>query len=182
MNKDDLTVHVCTFACLLLALIPGIVSGRRPRRSDWVTFWLKVTLSQALFLGSVFCIGQWSAWRAKDKRIQLRIEMAAAALVAHFADEDQYAGRFDLDIRRPRFRLDLGTPLLLGIMIGMPLGVLSLCVRGLLPARQLAEGRCRKCGYDLTGNITGRCPECGTPTAAVVASDAEYRRRYRWVP
>lgn len=22
---------------------------------------------------------------------------------------------------------------------------------------------CRKCSYDLTGNISGRCPECGTP-------------------
>lgn len=21
---------------------------------------------------------------------------------------------------------------------------------------------CRVCGYDLTGNISGRCPECGT--------------------
>src|SRR5262249_29237548 len=25
-------------------------------------------------------------------------------------------------------------------------------------------GLCRKCGYDLTENISGRCPECGTPT------------------
>jgi len=24
-------------------------------------------------------------------------------------------------------------------------------------------GHCRKCGYDLTGNVSGRCPECGTP-------------------
>lgn len=24
-------------------------------------------------------------------------------------------------------------------------------------------GHCRKCGYDLKGNTTGRCPECGTP-------------------
>lgn len=23
------------------------------------------------------------------------------------------------------------------------------------------EGFCQKCGYDLTGNISGRCPECG---------------------
>ena len=23
------------------------------------------------------------------------------------------------------------------------------------------EGRCIKCGYDLTGNVSGRCPECG---------------------
>jgi hypothetical protein len=24
---------------------------------------------------------------------------------------------------------------------------------------------CGKCSYDLTGNVSGRCPECGTPTA-----------------
>ena len=23
------------------------------------------------------------------------------------------------------------------------------------------RGHCRKCGYDLTGNVSGRCPECG---------------------
>lgn len=27
-------------------------------------------------------------------------------------------------------------------------------------------GHCRNCGYDLTGNISGRCPECGEPTPA----------------
>jgi hypothetical protein len=27
-------------------------------------------------------------------------------------------------------------------------------------------GRCRRCGYSLTGNTSGICPECGTPTAA----------------
>lgn len=25
------------------------------------------------------------------------------------------------------------------------------------------EGVCRKCSYDLRGNLTGICPECGTP-------------------
>lgn len=24
-------------------------------------------------------------------------------------------------------------------------------------------GHCQKCGYDLTGNVSGVCPECGTP-------------------
>jgi hypothetical protein len=24
-------------------------------------------------------------------------------------------------------------------------------------------GHCRTCGYDLTGNVSGVCPECGTP-------------------
>ncbi|MGD8450719.1 MAG: hypothetical protein PVJ57_02775 [Phycisphaerae bacterium] len=27
---------------------------------------------------------------------------------------------------------------------------------------------CLKCGYDLTGNVSGRCPECGTKTRAKV--------------
>jgi hypothetical protein len=26
-------------------------------------------------------------------------------------------------------------------------------------------GHCRSCGYDLTGNVSGRCPECGAPVA-----------------
>ena len=29
--------------------------------------------------------------------------------------------------------------------------------------QRLLEGRCPTCGYDLTGNISGVCPECGTP-------------------
>jgi hypothetical protein len=28
------------------------------------------------------------------------------------------------------------------------------------------EGHCRGCGYDLTGNISGVCPECGKPVLA----------------
>ena len=29
-------------------------------------------------------------------------------------------------------------------------------------SRRRQEGRCVKCDYDLTGNTTGVCPECGT--------------------
>lgn len=31
------------------------------------------------------------------------------------------------------------------------------------------SGGCPACGYDLTGNASGVCPECGTPTAKVAA-------------
>ncbi|MCB9850954.1 MAG: hypothetical protein H6817_09660 [Phycisphaerales bacterium] len=27
--------------------------------------------------------------------------------------------------------------------------------------KRLVPGRCGRCGYDLTGNTTGVCPECG---------------------
>jgi hypothetical protein len=33
-------------------------------------------------------------------------------------------------------------------------------------------GGCVKCGYDLTGNVSGICPECGTPCRPI----AEKRR------
>jgi ABC-type ATPase with predicted acetyltransferase domain len=32
--------------------------------------------------------------------------------------------------------------------------------------RRYAAGRCAECGYDLTGNTSGVCPECGTQTPA----------------
>ncbi len=29
--------------------------------------------------------------------------------------------------------------------------------------RRRARGQCLRCGYDLRGNVSGRCPECGVP-------------------
>ena len=29
--------------------------------------------------------------------------------------------------------------------------------------RRIPPDHCHKCGYNLTGNVSGRCPECGTP-------------------
>jgi hypothetical protein len=34
------------------------------------------------------------------------------------------------------------------------------------------EGRCRSCDYDLTGNVSGTCPECGTPVAGTAGVNA----------
>lgn len=34
------------------------------------------------------------------------------------------------------------------------------------------RGVCEKCEYNLTGNISGKCPECGTPVAAKPVTSA----------
>ena len=56
-----------------------------------------------------------------------------------------------------------------GIFLGLPVG-LVLFVIGLALIRWVlfmekypphVQGKCIDCGYDLTGNKTGNCPECG---------------------
>jgi len=45
------------------------------------------------------------------------------------------------------------------IMLGWPLiPIILQQVRGYTG---LPEGYCQKCGYNLTGNVSGKCPECG---------------------
>lgn len=48
----------------------------------------------------------------------------------------------------------------------IPLGALGFVTAGLFyfDGRRPAPGKCR-CGYDLTGNTSGVCPECGQDVA-----------------
>ncbi len=46
---------------------------------------------------------------------------------------------------------------------GPPLGIGALGIH-LAPHRaRYRPGFCQECGYDLTGNVSGICPECGSP-------------------
>ena len=56
--------------------------------------------------------------------------------------------------------------------LAIPCGLLAACFATVPAAwlfgfsrrqRHRATGRCTACGYNLTGNISGICPECGTP-------------------
>ncbi len=56
------------------------------------------------------------------------------------------------------------------MLLAAPTGLLWWLDRSRIP-----PGHCRKCGYDLTGNTTGRCPECGALTGAISRSPADTR-------
>ena len=56
--------------------------------------------------------------------------------------------------RAPCFITPLWLPL---VMIGIPTAVFFIRNR-----RRFPRGHCEKCGYNLTGNLSGTCPECGT--------------------
>ncbi len=47
---------------------------------------------------------------------------------------------------------------------GSILAALVILGRGLFLASRMTKGLCARCRYDLTGNTSGRCPECGTAT------------------
>ncbi|HKQ47230.1 MAG TPA: hypothetical protein VJZ71_04070 [Phycisphaerae bacterium] len=53
------------------------------------------------------------------------------------------------------------------IMIGSPCVAIALMVvEGRRNKREsMPPGHCHSCGYNLTGNVSGRCPECGTPVS-----------------
>jgi hypothetical protein len=54
-------------------------------------------------------------------------------------------------------------PLMIGLrLLGyvIPILIFGLLTRWYAPVR-IPPGHCRKCGYNLTGNVSGVCPECG---------------------
>ena len=57
-----------------------------------------------------------------------------------------------------------GLPALVGILAGF----VAWGVVNHFRPRPIPPGHCQTCGYNLTGNVSGRCPECGTDVAADV--------------
>jgi hypothetical protein len=53
---------------------------------------------------------------------------------------------------------------MLYVPLWLPLIVLAIptAILWWLDRRRRLPGHCRRCGYNLTGNVSGRCPECGT--------------------
>ena len=48
-------------------------------------------------------------------------------------------------------------PWMLLVIVALPT-----CFLWYMDRRRFAPGHCQKCGYNLTGNVSGRCPECGS--------------------
>jgi hypothetical protein len=57
-------------------------------------------------------------------------------------------------------------------LLGLPVLALiaSRCRRWTLRAVRRHSGHCERCGYNLSGNTSGTCPECGTPTGVSVTT------------
>lgn len=79
--------------------------------------------------------------------------------------------------RNLRMTLRMPTYLLVPILAAPPLWAL---LRGpFRRSRRRAKGQCIRCGYDLTGNVTGVCSECGSPTAGTESRPDPHRAAFR---
>ena len=60
------------------------------------------------------------------------------------------------------YTLAIVAAFLLFIVTALAIGAgLARLVNWTRPVRNYPVRHCRRCGYDLTGNVSGRCPECG---------------------
>jgi predicted Zn-ribbon and HTH transcriptional regulator len=50
-------------------------------------------------------------------------------------------------------------------LLGVVGAVIAFRSVNLVLTPQVAKGTCPGCGYDMRGNTSGRCPECGRPSA-----------------
>jgi len=61
--------------------------------------------------------------------------------------------------------LDIWLPIILTVIISLPaIYILQRILRKLtIPCVVRRPGYCQPCGYDLQGNVSGVCPDCGAP-------------------
>jgi hypothetical protein len=65
---------------------------------------------------------------------------------------------------RGRFAAGMVIPLWMPLVLFAACPTIT-CIRGPVRRwRRRRKGCCLKCGYDLAGNVSGVCPECGEPT------------------
>ena len=144
----------------------------------------RAALIVSLFLLSILAISAmrrlWIIWRwepTSGRRLSVVISKAhLAAFYRHELTDELHTGREpDFDIGGAGFRVEayvaLGRVLAWHLDFRVPawfLVLLSVAPTTLKIARmwssrrQLGSHSCVGCGYNLTGNVSGVCPECGT--------------------
>ena len=153
-------------------------------------------LTECLFLWPIAClvVGWFAFFRkrrsARTARVWPLLVVPVVLAVICSAMEAgkfyaEYVARSKTGIPVGLFWIDIGLPL---ISVALPLiesAVLSLLLvsHASFWRQSITPGVCPVCNYDLTGNVSGRCPECGS----LIVNDPTIPRWFfaqesRWVP
>lgn len=122
--------------------------------------------------GGAEAMGQWQINPTALEPITL-----GSGVVSHFLGLGYFEGQFDgnsLPMRGPPVRpllprIQIHTwivtvPLWMLMLLLMPLPTVKIAMELRQRRQRLRQlrGQCLACGYSLTGNVSGVCPECGT--------------------
>jgi hypothetical protein len=141
-------------ACLVLGWTKYLRGWRAPRRAS---VWPIVVIPVLLILPATSVLA-WEAW---------------AEYASNWRRGNPGAGGW-LTLRWTM----VVVPLVYSCMVGFVLFVQTWVWR-----HSVTAGRCPSCDYDLTGNTSGTCPECGGPAVSDPSIPrAFYAKRYRWLP
>lgn len=128
--------------------------GRSPiQLSARLVFELVAVLLTGAVLGAV--CAPLVSWIVRSKPLTpvlLLLSVTVAPVVAACMYWGSYSGKVSM----------------LVVAVGIPTGagIAVACVLRVLLHDALIPGHCQNCGYDLTGNVSGVCPECGTAVEA----------------
>lgn len=149
---------------------------RTPGRVRTAAKWVGLSACAGTVLASLISFTGSLAWVSQGRRHALVMAEQNLMLWAYVGEFDRarvdqvdwfsrqrYHGVWWWPCRFPYGRINsaffhVRVPLwMLLVGFGLPTAVLFWTGR---PRRRV--GHCDNCGYDLTGNVSGRCPECGT--------------------
>ncbi len=108
--------------------------------------------------------------RLTDGRLDV-IYLGGGATLSYLERRSEFAGFYLLKnpgqqpISR-KMQFELGIPLYFPCVLFAAYPAIVLVRAPLRRWRRRRKGLCLKCSYDLTGNVTGTCPECGSKIGA----------------
>ena len=116
---------------------------------------------------AVFVFAPIGAWINANNRVPLWLFIVFGASCT--VDFDFRLGHrwsnWVIFVRRTSpFAADMAVLCGISIGLGLVCRLVARLRRHIAARRADRGGSCRECRYDLTGNVSGICPECGTPT------------------
>ena len=153
---------------------------RRLGRVEWVLKWVVLTLSVLTFLVQIVSIG-WDMRRVTRSYVTIAHpdgswdgmpRVSVLSLERGCLNYSSWAGLTVLEtgvcwqpswprwlpvLAQSQYSTDVSVPLWIPfLLVATPTAFLWWRDR-----RRIPPGHCQRCGYDLTGNVSGTCPECG---------------------
>jgi hypothetical protein len=134
--------------------------------------------------GGFFCVRRVEAISARGRSLVIYYREGASVNARDLLSYGAYPNDPDDPRVEPSQGLFSARPLIPGIWVGNEPLVFWVLINdawlagaaAVLPAARLVRfvrsrrlrraGLCPRCGYDLTGNVSGVCPECGTPSSS----------------